>query len=71
VSKDLDIRGVYLGQEPQLKVGGDHPPRRPDEISQPPGDRPSPSTDLQTLVASSESKTLNTPFRKGVETLLQ
>jgi hypothetical protein len=70
VSKDLDIRSVYLGQEPHLKIGGDHLSGPADEISQPSGDRPSPPTDLQKLATSSESKTLNTPFRKWVETLL-
>ena len=35
------------------------------------GDRPSPPTDLQTPSALPDSKTLNAPLRKGVETLLQ
>jgi hypothetical protein len=48
VPKDLDVRGVYLGQKPQLQVGGDHAPGRADDVRQPPGDRPSPPTDLQT-----------------------
>jgi hypothetical protein len=61
VPEDLDVRGVYLGQEPQLKVGGDHVSGRADEARQPPGDRPSPPADLQAPSALSDSQTLNAP----------
>ena len=71
VPEDLDVRGVYLAQKPHLQVGGDHTPGRADDIRQPPGDRPSPPTNLQTPSALADSKTLNAPLRKGVETLLQ
>lgn len=71
VSKDLDVGEVYLGQKPQLQVGGDHASGRTDDISQPPGDRPSPSTDLQAPSALADSKTLNAPLRQRVQTVLQ
>src|SRR5215472_16359578 len=71
VSKDLDVRGVYLGQKPQLQDGGDHPTGRADDFRQPPGDRPSPSADFQTSSALADPETLNAPLGKGVETLLQ
>jgi hypothetical protein len=71
VSKDLDVRDVYLGQEAQLQVGGDHPPGRADDFRQPPGDRPPPPTDFQAPSALADPKTLNAPLGKGVETLLQ
>jgi hypothetical protein len=71
VPEDLDVRGVYLTQKPQLQVGGDHAPGRADDIGQPPGDRPSPPADLQASGAIADSKTLNAPLRQGVETLLQ
>jgi hypothetical protein len=71
VPDDLDVRGVYLTQKPQLQVGGDHAPGRANYLRQPPGDRPSPATDLQAPSALADAKTLNAPFRKRVETLLQ
>ena len=71
VPEDFDVRGAYLGQEPQLQVGGDHAPGRTDDIGQPPDDRPSPPADLQAPSALADSKTLNAPLRKGVKTLLQ
>ena len=71
VPDDLDVEGVYLTQKPQLQVGSDHAPGRASHIGQPPGDRPSPPTDLQTPRALADSKTLNAPLRKRVETLLQ
>ena len=42
VPDDLDVRGVYLTQKPNLQVGTDHAPGRASHIGQPPGDRPSP-----------------------------
>jgi hypothetical protein len=44
---------------------------RADDIGEPPGDRPSPAPDLQTPSALADSKTLNAPLRKRVETVLQ
>ncbi len=70
VPKDLDVRGVYLGEKPELQIGGDHTPSRADDLRQPPGDRPSPSADLQTASALADSKTLDAPLRQRVETLL-
>ena len=58
-------------RNPNLQVGTDHAPGRADHIRQPPGDRPSPPTDLQTSSASADSKTLDAPLRERVETLLQ
>ena len=71
VSDDLDVRGVYLTQKPDLQVGSDHAPGRANQIGQPPGDRPSPPTDFQTPSAHADPETLNALFRKRVETLLQ
>ena len=69
--EDLDVRSVYLGQEPKLQVGGDHAPGRADHIGQPPGDRPSAPADLQAPRALTDFKTLNAPLREQAETLLQ
>jgi len=71
VPEDLDVRGVYLAQEAQLQVGGDHPSGRAGDFRQPPGDRPSPPTDFQAPSAFADPKTLNAPLGQGVETLLQ
>ncbi len=71
VPDDLDVRGVYLGQQPDLQVRGDHAPGRTDDLRQPPGDRPPPPADLQTPSTLVDSKTLNAPLRQRVETLLQ
>ena len=71
VSKDLDVRRVYLAQKPQLEVRGDHASGGANDIRQPAGDRPSPPTDLQTPSAPADSKALDAPLRKRVEMLLQ
>ena len=71
VPKDLDVRGVYLLQKSQLQVGSGHASGRAYDFRQPPRDRPSPSTDLQTPSALADSNTLNAPLRKRIETLLQ
>jgi hypothetical protein len=71
VPNDLDVRGAYPTQIPQLQVGGDHPPGRADHLRQPPGDRPSPPADLQAPRALADPQTLNTPLGQRVQTLLQ
>ena len=71
VSKDLDVRRVYLAQKTQLEIRSDHASGGANDIRQPAGDRPSPPTDLQTPSAPADSKPLNAPLRKGVEMLLQ
>ena len=70
VSKDLDVRQVYLAQKPQLEVRGDHASGRPNDLGQPGVIDPRP-TDLQTPGAPADSKTVDSPLREGVETLLQ
>jgi hypothetical protein len=69
VSDDLDVGSVDLGQKPQLQVGGGHMSGRAGDMGEPPGDRPSPAPDLQTPSALADSKTLNAPLRKRVETV--
>jgi len=71
VPEDLDVRGVYLGQEPQRQVGGSDASVRADDIRQPPRDRPSPPADLQAPSALADANTLKTLLGKRVETLLQ
>ena len=71
VSKNFDIRGVYLAQEPHLEIGGRHVSGRANPLGHPPSDRPSPPTDLQTPSAPAYPEALDAPLREWVEMLLQ